>query len=163
MNRFWSKSVCYKSCDEGFYLNELACKCLSDVQCFAPCPKDQFDMPTENCGCTEDYDEYLALFPAWATEEDIKDSIVKGKENNKPDPKPVWPEPPIYTIPEGWKKCKVVEDCADYGTFNYLSCKCFSNIQCMMWCGEEMKMDPVNGCTCITNEEYRAYFPEKAS
>ena len=32
-----------------------------------------------------------------------------------------------------------------------------------MWCGDEMQMDPISGCTCVTNEEYNAYYPDWAT
>jgi len=67
----WSWDV-DTTCEEGFYWNELACKCFSLAQCFAPCPEGQFELPTEDCGCTEDEQEYLDLFPDWATREDIE-------------------------------------------------------------------------------------------
>ena len=79
MDRFWPKTIeeplitcaAYMRCTSGFYVNELACKCFSLAQCFAPCPVGWFDMPTEDCGCTEDYYEYLALFPESATQNEI--------------------------------------------------------------------------------------------
>jgi len=156
MDRFYgekSPPVCEKYCDNDYYLNELACECFSLAQCFAPCPKDEFIMPTEHCGCTKDYDEYLALFPASATDEDIDFSIEEGirKHSNN--------QPVLLTIPELWPDCEIKSKC-EFGTLNYLACQCFSDVQCMMWCGDDMLMDPTKGCTCITQAEYDAYFPD---
>lgn len=75
------------SCPSGFYWNELACNCFSDAQCLVPCKG--YDMPTEHCGCTDDKKEYLSMFPSWANEKDISQSIKEGRKNRpKPDPTP---------------------------------------------------------------------------
>lgn len=73
------------------------------------------------------------------------------------------PMPPVYSVPEHWEKCELLEDCENYGTLNKLSCRCFADAQCDIWCGEDMTQDPVNGCDCISKDDYRAYFPEWAS
>ena len=152
-NGFWPVCDASLSCEEGFYLNELACKCFSLAQCLSPCPK--FNMPTSPCGCTDDYSEYLALFPHWATEDNISKSISDGMQkaseqgNNS-----------MLVRPENWPKCEQREECP---FFNELACKCFSEIHCMLWCGEGMTLDPTKGCSCITEKEARAIYPDWAT
>ena len=119
------------------------------AQCINPCTN--FNLPTSHCGCTDDESEYLALFPHWAKEDMISQSISDGMQKSY--------EKGIYTFlvrPETWPKCDQREEC-DF--FNELACKCFSEIQCMLWCGEGQTLDPTKGCSCITEEEARAVYP----
>lgn len=143
MDRFFyldRNAVCGgKQCSSGFYLNELACECFSyDVQCFMSCESvGKFDMPIEHCGCTKNYDDYLALFPDGTTDAEISNSIKEGTENQTKKDQ----ENKALDIPEEWPKCKDFWEC-EFGTFNYLACTCFSDIFCALWCGEDMQLDP---------------------
>jgi len=114
-------------------------------------------MPTTPCGCTDDQSEYYALFPHWASEDDIFES-----KYGLPMPVPVpVPMPPVYLVrPEHWPECDQREKC-DF--FNELACKCFSEEQCSLWCGDGKTLDPTKGCSCISEEEARAIYPEWAS
>lgn len=51
----------------------------------------------------------------------------------------------------------------EFGSFNLLACQCFSDVQCKIYCGKTRRTDPVDGCTCISDAEYRAYFPDWAT
>ena len=114
-------------------------------------------MPIEPCGCTKNYDDYLALFPDGTTDAEIANSIKEGTEKQAKKDQ----ENQALDIPEKWPKCEDHWDC-EFGTFNYLACTCFSDIMCMLWCGEDMQLDPTKGCSCITQAEYLAYFPDWA-
>ena len=106
-------------------------------------------MPNKPCGCTEDWDDVAALFPADVSAEEIKKSIEEGKKNSyieKPvrpvDPvkpvRPVDPVKPVYPVkpeepkgphrPHHWPLCEKKEVCtADEGKyFNELTCGCMS-------------------------------------
>lgn len=116
-------------------------------------------MPTEHCGCTDNKADYYDLFPHWATEDMISESIREGLSQVVVEPE----EPPRLVKPDHWPECAEASRECEFGTFNELACECFSEVFCMLWCGEEMTLDPTAGCTCITNDEYLAYFPEWAT
>ena len=66
-------------------------------------------------------------------------------------------------MPDHWPVCeKKKESCTD-NFLNLLACECFSAIQCMMMCPEGEVLDPAKGCSCITDEEARAYYPADAT
>ena len=79
-----------------------------------------------------------------------------------PVPAPIV-EDPLLEIPEHWPACNTFVPCPDSQVLNVLACNCFSIIQCAIWCGEDSTVDPVDGCTCISNEKARGYYPEWAS
>lgn len=113
-------------------------------------------MPTEHCGCTNDKKEYLSLFPSWATEQDIEESVFEGMTK---DDEKVWPDG--LNRPTHWPQCKVKDDCSSDGKYlNELSCSCMSLIQCEMECSPGLYLDPAHGCSCVGMDEFRHYFPD---
>ena len=60
------------TCNDGYYFNELACKCFAEIECKRACPPGTYELPTEICSCTDDEQQYQNLFPEWATAKDIE-------------------------------------------------------------------------------------------
>ena len=112
-------------------------------------------MPTSHCGCTNNDTEYYGLFPHWATHDQINESINVGIREAFDEGKPNF-----LMRPDSWPDCKQREEC-DF--FNELACKCFSEIQCDLWCGTGKTNDPTEGCSCITEKEARAFYPDWAT
>ena len=93
-NGIWP--TCEKvDCEEDFYFNELACKCFSADECEnTEC--EGIEMPIAHCACVEDEAEFYDLFPHWATEEMIDQSIDQGlyRWESTPRRPSHWPECP---------------------------------------------------------------------
>ena len=66
-----------RACEPGTYWNYLACDCFEMAQCRMGCPEDQDLIPTERCTCAP-REEIRALFPEWASGEDVSRSMVEG-------------------------------------------------------------------------------------
>ena len=109
------------------------------------CPEGQQLHPAESCRCVDDA-EVSALYPEWASGQDIQTSIKEGRQT-------------AIDRPKTWRVCPTVgNECPLGGYWNELSCKCFSTIQCMMWCGDDKEMDPTKGCGCMDYEKLRKTF-----
>lgn len=141
------------TCGSGFYLNNLACQCFSAAQCGEGCPYDQWPVLTEPCGCSENASDYYDLFPHWATNTKIVQSISDGLTE--------------YSFhkderPKDWPAC--TRDSKDVCRFyNELACTCFSEVQCALYCGEGLTLDPRYGCECIGLKEERSLYPSWAT
>ena len=72
------------ACEPGTYWNYLACDCFNMAQCRMACPEDQDLIPTERCTCAP-REEIRALFPEWASAEDVSRSMVEGMEGGHQD------------------------------------------------------------------------------
>ena len=64
---------------------------------------------------------------------------------------------------DAWPDCEPELTCQRGSSLNYLACECIPEISCALWCGDDMRLDPTSGCTCITMTEYKAYFPDWAT
>ena len=73
-----------------------------------------------------------------------------------PEPEPVIPK----TKPEHWPSCgdTMWENCP-VGPFNELACICQANYNCEEECPEGQIYSLLGMCKCISNEEYREFFP----
>ena len=67
------------ACPTGLYWNYLACDCFMMAQCMMMCDKDEDLIPTEGCTCVP-REEIRALFPDWASPEDVSRSMVEGRD-----------------------------------------------------------------------------------
>ena len=98
-------------------------------------------------------------------EEPEGDEDWDGSANH--DEPEYWTPPynAIYMRPNHWPQCsKSLEQCLKdaYGYLDEVACECFATIACAIWC-ESGYQDPVNGCSCISEQEYMAYFPDWAT
>ena len=71
-------------CEPGTYWNYLACECFEMDECRMGCPEDQALIPTERCTCAP-REEIRALFPEWASDEDVSRSMREGLEGGHQD------------------------------------------------------------------------------
>ena len=56
-------------CNDGYYLNPVACKCFTIIRCSDECEAGLSALiPTESCTC-KPYSDIQALYPAWASGE----------------------------------------------------------------------------------------------
>ena len=137
------------------YWNKLACQCFNNYQCKRLCPQpDQELHPLWPCQCV-DKSIIRSLYPDWATEEEIRESNEKGRQA-------------AFDRPDDWKVCPRKEHLPDSlcpnGYWNELSCNCFSQIFCMLWCGYGKDMDPTKGCFCMDKKEIvETYYPSWAN
>jgi len=106
--------------------------------------------PRVECGCMSDSD-FKGLFPEWATEWQINESML-GE----------WPEPE----PEGWPQCNPTPSCSFDYYFNELTCDCWPlyDYECHNDCAFGMEVrDPTIGCGCISESDFKGLFPEWAT
>lgn len=125
--------------------------------------------PTMGCQCITN-EEYRAYFPDWATDRDIDYShqlMWDSWEPYEPEPIPEpEPEPKELKVPDHWPACNTLVPCSFDNAplvLNELACTCFSLLVCEMACSEGFKIDPVEGCGCIPEEEVNAYYPDWAT
>ena len=64
---------------------------------------------------------------------------------------------------EEWPACNTFVPCADGTYLNQLACNCFSTMQCEIWCGEESGLLPTDGCSCVSKDKIRSFYPEWAT
>lgn len=97
------------------------------------CPPGQEFDPREICSCVPG-EKVLALYPE--------------------DPRWVPDYLQKYLPIETCQETDLLEVCGPGLDFNTDLCMCTSQIHCMLWCGEDSKLHPQQGCNCISNEEY---------
>ena len=115
--------------------------------------------PRTQRGCLTP-DAFYGLFPSWATKYDIEKSVGAmgwpvGEE----------PQPPTTSTPRPshWPECNPVAMCSSDSFWNELACTCMNLYKCGAPCPDGLVQDPVNGCNCVSEKEYRSYFPDWAS
>ena len=73
----WNQEVCRA----GQYWNELSCKCHTMAKCKKMCPRGQLLSPLEMCECISDDELRESIYPADATDEEIRISEKDGFKN----------------------------------------------------------------------------------
>jgi hypothetical protein len=115
-------------CTDNYILNDLACKCFAINQCEIDCPKGSTISPVENCTCISET-KVRALYPDWATSEDIEISTKRTQAafdmlSIPPicygrDGLPIGPvEPSIPEGPGNWPNCEKIPGCIENYYFN---------------------------------------------
>ena len=87
------------------------------------------------------------MMPSWATEQAVELALdIYAK----------WEEP---VVPTDWPVCDIW---CDGAPLNMLACMCMAEDFCPIDCGTDY-IDPFDGCTCMSEVEYLAYYPDWAT
>jgi len=119
------------------------------MSCQSTCTETApFPDPFQPCVCLS-LDEIFAISPSWATELHIELALGVYEMVIEPE------------IPTTWPECE--NTWCDGSPFNSLACLCMSIDQCFIDCGIDSRVDPFDGCACITETDYTALFPDWAT
>ena len=136
-----------------FYYNWLVCDCLPVYISENSCESGFKKKPSEYYECISDED-YSALFPSWATDEDITQYETEGIRKQK-------------TLLSGDPACPIAKrsPCSDGFYWNRLACECLVEVQCEKGCAPGTALDPSKSCgDCMPQTEiYSQFYPEWAN
>ena len=103
VNGYWVEGgtkethACYqdKACDsQQYYFNWLACDCFPLFICEKGCADPELQLqPNDICGSCVTKEWVRALYPAWATDAEIKQASIDGYERSQ-------------GRPQSWKVCE---------------------------------------------------------
>ena len=156
-------------CSQDSIFNDLSCNCYPNpafVRCAAPCDADMYSDPRSPCECIDEYELYT-FFPSWADLDDIKRSLgLESSSKRTDDAEIIEPEDGTLMKPDYWPRCPDPwKMCSSEYQFNELACQCiyFNDCGQDFTCGSDWHDVFTQGCRCISEDEYWAYFPDWAT
>mmetsp|Transcript_18636 Transcript_18636/g.25132 ORF Transcript_18636/g.25132 Transcript_18636/m.25132 type:complete len:215 (-) Transcript_18636:649-1293(-) len=151
---YWPACNTFAPCEEGSWLNELACSCMQSYECNQVCPKNQVMDPFEGgCSCIEE-EALMGKFPEWASMKDVDYSLMLNGKMGVFKPQ----------HPGKWPQCNPIPMCAPGHYFNNLTCACwpeYSLEPCAIRCSSFI--DPRTQCGCLKPDDFYSLFPRWAT